>query len=414
MAAANDVSQSPLLKRLYPEGVAFPAYKRSKFLAKMKKDTKFGGLGRQVNVTISPTSGGSASFSEALANQGATTEKNFFLVHRKEYQIGSIQNDLIQRSMGDKNAIVEAIKHQLDKARYAFSRSLSRKAWGHGGGALGKISAITTTTIANDTITLTKRADIVGFFPGMYNQVASDDGSAVSPAGTRDSGRKVKVLAVQKDAGKVQYTEAVTAIVGTIVNDFVFRAGDYSVAWSGAQGWNPITAPAAGDSFMSLDRFAAGDINALSGYRVTSAGNKEDTLINATAEAALAGFEVSECWVNPLDMRDLIKEVGTKRVIEGKTNVPGISFKGVELDTANGTITVISEGDVPQGNFWMYNTGEVWIQRSAGDVPMFLNKVGTGPGMLLVAADDDAHQFRLGAYGNFENSNPGECIIGTF
>ena len=410
MSAANVTQSSPLLKRLYPEGTAFPAFKKSKFLAKAKTDTKFGGLGKQVNVTIAPTTGGSASFAEALASQAGTTERNFFLVHRKEYQVGSIQGDLIQRSMGDKNVIVEAIKHQLDKARYAFSRSLARRAWGNGGGSLGQINSATTT----DTVTLQNRADIVGFFAGMQVQTASDDGSAVSPAGLNDSGRKLTLTSVNKSTGTLTANANWNTIVGTVTAHYIFRAGDYSVAMSGVRGWLPITAPTTGDSFMSLDRFASGDIDALSGTRVTSAGNKEDTLINATAEAALRGFDVGECWVNPLDMKDLLKEVGTKRIIEGKTNVPGISFRGVEIDTANGVIVVISEADVPQGYFWMFTTNDVWTLRTAGECPMFLNKLGTGPGMLLVAADDDAYQFRLGAYGNFENSNPGEGIIGTF
>src|SRR5688572_10436179 len=101
--------QTPLLKRLYGNKVAEPMYQRSKFLASISKDTNFGGEGKYVNVTVGPTAGGSADFATALANQDQTTEIRFFVTHRKEYQVFSIQGDLIARSKGDKNAILEAV-----------------------------------------------------------------------------------------------------------------------------------------------------------------------------------------------------------------------------------------------------------------------------------------------------------------
>src|SRR5687767_12551264 len=134
MATSATVSnQTSLLKRLFPKNVAEPLYKRSKFLAEVKKDTNFGGEGIYVNVTIAPTAGGSSEFSEALANQDATQEKRFFVTHKKEYQVFSLQGDVIARSKGDKNAILEQIKQQADKARYSFGRAMAARAWGNAG-----------------------------------------------------------------------------------------------------------------------------------------------------------------------------------------------------------------------------------------------------------------------------------------
>ena len=161
---------------------------------------------------------------------------------------------------------------------------------------------------------------------------------------------------------------------------------------------------------MSLDRFAAGDVRALSGIRVTSQGQKLETLLHASAEAQFHGAEIMEIFCNPRDWEGLAKEIESKRFIDVQTKVPGLSFRAIEFEGPSNTMVIISETDVPQGYFWGTDTEGHWTLRTAGDCPMFL----TEGGKLLTAHDDDAKQFRLGAYGNFENDEPGLTVIGTW
>lgn len=413
-ASATTTTQLPLLKRLWGNNVAEPLYKRSKFFAMAKKDTNFGGEGRYVVVTIAPTSGGSANFGDALNNQGATQEKRFFVQHRKEYQVFSIQGDLIARSRGDKNAVLNALEQQADKARYAFGRSMAQRAWGNGGGSLGRLDS--TTTLTGTTLRLRTRSDFARVEPGMYLTFASDDGSSSTPAGTRDSSKQLQIILVARKAasGYAELTMSanLNTVAGITVNDYFHRGGDYALAMTGLPGWGPTAAPTGGESFMGLDR-TVGDVERLSGTRVTGGGKpKEETIIDAAAEGHLVGIDGElVLWTHPLDFRDVVKEMGSKRFIDVKTDMASIGFRALEADGATGPIKIISEPDCPQGYFWLEDMAQIYF-RSAGECPMLLNEDGAGK--LLRASNDDAYQGRLGCYGNWFHENPGGQVIGSW
>lgn len=408
MASANTTNQLPLLKRLWGSKVADPMYKASRFASMINSDTNFGSEGRYVNVTVGPTAGGSANFADALAAQDATREIRFFVTHRKEYQVFSLQGDVIARLRGNANGLVEAVKQQADKARYSFSRAIARKLWANGGGALGQIS--TTTTLTTNTLTLRTRTDVVGFEIGMQLEFATDDGSAISPAGRRGIPDRLTVININRDTGTLTLSGLLNSITGITVNDFIFRRGDYSLAMTGMRGWNPITAPVpgGGDNFFGFDR-GSSDVTRLTGVRITGAGRpKEETLIDGTAEAQINGIDVKEVFVNPLDYRDILKEMGSKREIQVDAKQANMGFTALSVYGANGEMKVISEVDVPRGVGWGCDTNQITL-RTAGDCPMMLNEDGVGK--LLRAYDDDAYQGRIGAYGNLFQDNPGNCVI---
>lgn len=408
MTAADPTSLQPLLKRLYPNGLAWSGFKRSKLLAMCRKVTTFGGEGKYVVVDIAPTTGGSSDFTMAQTNEGPSTTKRFFVTHAKEYQLASLSGDVLARSMGNKNAIVAALKHEFDKAGYAFGRALAQRVWGNGGGQLGVMDG--TGTTANTYFILATTADAVRFEKGMYIQLASDDGSGASPAGLY-AATTLQVTKVDRSTGRIDLSAAISTVSGATTSSHVFRAGDYANAMTGLQGWAPITAPASGDSLFGLDRYAAGDIERLSGIRVDGGGQpKEDTLIDASAEGHLRGIEPKQVFCNPLDFRDIVKEMGTKRIIEVTTNV-GIGFRALEVEGNAGPMQVISEPDCPKGYAWMLDVANLSLE-TAGECPMLLNEDGVGK--LLRSASDDAYEFRLGAYGNFFHQNPGETVIITW
>jgi len=406
MPSANTTNQLPLLKRLWGTKVAEPLYKASRFASMINSDTNFGSEGRYVNVTVGPTAGGSANFADALAAQDATKEIRFFVTHRKEYQVFSLQGDLIARSRGNANAMVEAVRQQADKARYAFARALARKLWGNGGGALGQLA--TTTVLTTNQLVLRSRTDIVGFEVGMQLEFALDDGSPASPAGRLGAPDRLTVTAINRDTGTLTVSALLNTVTGITTNAYVFRRGDYAQAMTGMRGWNPVLAPTAGDSFFGLDRSTT-DVTRVSGVRVNGGGKpKEETLIDGTAEAQINGITINQCFVNPLDYRDLVKELGSKREIQVTAKQAGVGFTALEVYGATGTIQIVSEVDVPRGAGWGVDTDQITL-RTAGDCPMMLNEDGVGK--LLRAYDDDAYQGRIGAYGNLFQDNPGNAVI---
>jgi hypothetical protein len=95
VASANDTSFLPFFKRQYPKGFAFTGYKKSKMLALMATDKKFGGEGKHYTVSTAPTNGGSADYQKAYSNQGGSKSERFFLQHRTEYQVARIKGSTL-------------------------------------------------------------------------------------------------------------------------------------------------------------------------------------------------------------------------------------------------------------------------------------------------------------------------------
>lgn len=393
----------PLLKRLYPNGIGWNGFKKSKALGDMSKDTNFGGEGKYVNISLGPTQGGSANYQTAYANQGPTTEERFFVTHRTEYQLARIKGSAIARSMGDKNAILRIVKHEFDRAGYAFGRSMAAAVWGNGGGSLGIIDS--TTTLGSTSLVLSKLSDVRKFEPGTWIQLSSDDGTGTSPAGVRDGGKQLQVLSIDATTKTLNLSANINTISGAAVADYVFRAGDYGVKMTGIPGW-VVAGTVTSTAFYGVDRTQ--HRVRLAGYYHDGGGKpKEQTLIDACAEAMLLGAEPRKFWLNPLDYRDLLKEVGSDRVVPVNTEKPGISYKALEFETPNGTATLVSEGEVPQGECYGIE-GDNMELATAGECPRLLDFDGNG--RLMRVQGEDAVGFEIGAYGNFCVKNTGDCI----
>lgn len=408
-------SSDPLLRVLFPDGVSEPAYKQSKLIGLMGKDTTFFGEGlKYVTVSIAPGAGGSSDFAEALANQGSTQEVRFTLTRRKLYEVGSIDGELFAAGRQSKGAVVDVVKHAMNRARYAYGRGQSRIVWGNGGGARGKITS--GSTISSGTVSLTSESDGTGFFKGMWVQLAADDGTG--GAGVRDNGRKVQIGSIKRStAGVCSLTLASgnwNQISGaTAATDYIFRAGDYNVVPHGKPAWNPVAEPGGSDSFLTVNRGTAGDVNYLSGWRTIGNGQpKQQTIIDAMAQARMAGIPGDlTCFLNPLDLRDAFKDLSQLKSIPVSTDMPKVGYKGIEIVGANGSATGLDEPDVPKGYFWLCDP-KTMTQRSAGDVPMILDFDGLKTFMRNPTGDN--YQFRLGGYYNNEDSEPGFSVIGTF
>lgn len=404
MSTINSTTINSLLKRIYPNGVAISGVKNSKLLSLMKTDTKFTGEGKYTIVSIAPTAGASADFQTAYAKQGPTQERRFFMEHKTEYAIATITGKAMAKARGDKGAVIQVLKHSFDRAGYAFGRSLAQCVWGNGGGALGSSA-----TASGTTITLTQRADAVRFELGHHIQFASDDGTGTSPAGLFDS-TSLEVTGIDVKAGTITVSADLTTISGLTGTYRIFRAGDYGVKMTGIPGIMPAATVGGSDSFRGVNRSTYR--NRLAGvYHEGSGGPKRDTLIDACAEGQLWGAYPTDCFVNPLDFRDIVKETEGKVWVDVETKMPGIGFKGLMLHSGSGDVTIHSEGDVPKGKFWIVDPGDFTL-RTSGDCPQVLDDDDLGK--LVRTQGADAYEFRLGAYGDIDCDNPGNGIVGTF
>lgn len=395
-AIATATSQAALYKRMYPNGVVDTVYKKSVLLSDVKKNTKFGGEGMYINIATSGTGGGSADFPTALANQNPSTQKRFFITHRTEYQLATVDGQAIARSMDDKMAILKVLKEEMDKANYKFGQSLSNKGHGNVGGSLGVISSGSATV----TITLATVQDSLRFEIGDWIQTATDNGTATSPAGVSSGaeGNQKQITGINRSTGTLTAATAWN-LIGAADANFLFRAGDYANAMSGLGGWNPITAPTGGDSFFGMDR-SVGDLVRQAGarYATNSGGSYEDSMLNASVDSAVLNSRLPRLYAHPFDFNQIVKELGSKRIVESKNREGATGFQGINVYTGMGVTEVVSEPFAPKGFGRMVDPDDITLM-TAGECPNPLNWGGAQSTQVL--ANADALQFRIGAYGNF-------------
>jgi hypothetical protein len=406
MGLASSAANVSLLKRLYGSKVSETTYKRDALLELCKKDTNFRGEGKFIVVAIAPTAGGSADFAQAVAAQEATVERRFFVTRKREYQLYSIDNEAIEASKGDAAALVEILKRQVGGAKKNFDEALARRAHSPGGGAIGQID--TTTVLTTAVLKLRSRTSVVGlFYKNLVLEFAATNGTGSSPGSTRGPNAQLRVVSVDRNAGTVTLSGNLNTIVGITVNDFVFRAGDFANAMTGIQGWEPTADPSGANPLFGVDQTE--DMAKLSGVRVVGGGKpKEETLQDAGAEAMINGINVTHCIVNPLDFKDLGKELGAQKIQEGGTGVTG--FSKLIVYTAAGAVELRPSPFCAKGFFWMGDASTLTLG-SAGEMPMDL---AAGNGGTLLLPTSDARQGRLGGYGNFWVDDPGQWVIGSW
>lgn len=415
MSQATLSNQISLSKRLWGNKVAEPMYDACKLLAMAQKDTNFGGEGRYVIVSVTPTAGVSPSFPDAVASQAASVTVRFFVTRRKEYAVWSLQNDAIEGYKGDKNAVLDLTKNELSKARRAFAISMAQRAYGHAGGTAFQLA--TTTNLATSTAVVTNRSDLYALDKNKQIEWSLVNGSSPTASRTADllgGANPVfsTVGSINRDAGTFTTNTVLNTIPGITTSAFGFIRGSYANCATGLQGWNPITAPTAGDSFFGYDR-SGDDVQRVSGVRVSGLGKTMlETLEDAGAEAKLNGLDGERVLaINPLDMARLRKELSAMGVINMAEVAGGskgftYSFKAVKIDSQVGELTLLPETYVPRGFAWLVDVSQIYL-RSTDEVPKDIS-MGNG---LLVDFTDDARQGRLGAYFNFTFENPGAHVI---
>lgn len=407
--SATDTSIIPLLKRIFPKGIAWSGYEKSKLLGLMSKDTNHGGEGKYVVVSISPTEGGSSNYQTAYANQGPTQEQRFFIGHKTEYQLARIKNLAIAKTMGDRGAIKKIVEHTFTRAGYAFGRAMAARVWGGAGGMLFRLANSSTNTV---TATVANASDLAKVEVGQWHQFATNDGTGASPAGLLAT-TQLQVVSKNLEAKTFDYSAKLNTVAGATTTMYVFRSGDYANTMTGMQGWAPITAPTTGDSFKGVDRTL--EIQKLSGHRVTITGEgKWSGFSRAVAEGmSVAQGDYKHAFWNPEDLNKFEQEIEAKTVVQVGTKHPGVGYRGITTTTAGGDITHLAEVDVPKGYVWVGNAEDMELC-TAGECPRVLDF--DGHGKLMRVAGEDAVQYDLGAYGDFapkETSGPGNWLIIT-
>lgn len=386
MSAATTTNFASWLKTQYPNGYEDMLYKNFPLYSRFKKSTDFEGDYKMLVNRFGSVTGASVTFGTAQKNKSPSQVSRFQLARSKEYVVLSVDGETLKASASQKGAVSAILKAEIDSGMLTFKRRLAQAMYGNGGGSIGTIA---TSGISTTTITLTNRTDAINFSKGQVCVLSTDDGFSATTgleAGT------ITVAGVNRKTGVITFTGNVTAGIATAADaDKIFWEGDYAGKIKGLRAWCPDSDPTA-TAFLGVDRTQ--DTVKLGGIRVPAGSSIEETLQDAIAELYIEGADPEWCMLNPLDWQRLAKAMGSKVIIDIATDRPGISFKGLEVVSQNGTIAVMGDPFCPKGRSFM-SQDDIHELHGLGDIPSILMDDGN---RMLRDLTEDAYEVRIGCY----------------
>lgn len=242
---------------LFPDGLAWCVPAKSKIfrLATVKYNVK----GKSILWRPSDTAAeGSAGWDDANLVSGDPTPIEARFTFMRDYVACVIDSeaDMATESAGGFDGASEtAIEIATHGAVKQHALSVKSRFIGNGGGARAQIAA--SSNVSSDTLTLVNPESAALFLRKMWVQSAADDGSGASPGGLTAGGAAIQVAAPRTRAGTIKTLDGThwdVAIPGIATGDYLFRKGDYALAWYGLGAHIPNTVPTAGDSHGGLDR----------------------------------------------------------------------------------------------------------------------------------------------------------------
>jgi hypothetical protein len=420
MTALNMQSFDAALKVHYTDlRVKNLVYKNNPFLAAIPKYEAFGGRNLPIPVQFGVPEGRSQNFQDALGLQTAGNYTEFVLTRVRNYGIASIGNEVLEASVGDANAFMQAASSEIDGILRAVTQDLAGSMYGTGFGNRGTIGALNPAPPvppAQYEITLAEPADVVRFEVGM---ALTSNVPGGLPATAKGLGA---IVAVNRDTGVLTidpaapgFTFPATPAIGAApaVGEFLFQWGDDTSTRSkitGLGGWLPDVAPVAGDpALFGVQREV--DPTRLAGVRYNGSGMTiEEALISASALLFREGGRPDICFVNPVTYADLIKSLGSKVVYDlmRSSDVADVFFEAVRVHTPSGAVSVVADPNCPVSRAYLLQM-DTWKLYSLGMAPKILMTDGM---RILRNADSDSVQVRTGFYAQMGTSAPGwNCNI---
>lgn len=405
MASISSTSESNLLKVLYPSGPEYELPPDCSLWSYLTKKTDWEGDSVQTNPIVAPMNG-SHGFPDAQEGKSTPSHYKFNVTEKNAYVIGSIENKLIKRASSKRGAIVEVLKNAAKLALEAWDVMMRRDIWQNYGGARGRVGSGQTGT----TVTLLDIRDVVHFHVGMVLQASTADGTS----GSLKAG-SVTLTGIDRVDGTLTVSgnwDAAGNIPAIAANDYLFRKGDFGVAFNGVLDWIPTSDPSA-TTFFGVDRTA--DITNLSGIRYAAGANGdiEGILMDGAALGHRLGARgCDSVFLNSLRWADLAKALQSKsryfpsEVKDGKGK---IGWKSFTVMGPMGPMDVLPDPYCPYG-YALITNRNAWEFKSIGDFPHWEK---AGGDQYFVEASADAREFRLKGYGNLICHRPVDNILCT-
>lgn len=385
--SATITTADKILKYVYTsKALQNAVYKDNPLLAMMPKAGGFDGRSLIHAITYGNSNARNAQFAVAQSlaavngavgngvgaamatDSGYNRDVNFTITRQKNYAMWSIENELVLAASGkNPGAFVSSITQILDGTLQTLNNNFGLDVYGDATGALGQITNVA-------SLVFTVGEAVTQFEVGMA-LVASNGSTKTAAIRGTTTATPMIVTAVDRSAGKIT-VDANTDAAAT--NDWLYIAGDRSTsaitAYSarskiaGLDAWNPVTAPAGGDSFFGVDRSV--DVTRLSGLRLDiSALGPEEGYITALAAQAREGGSPGHIFTSFTDEKNIKLALGS-RVDAEYSQVGDIGFESIRLRGPKGTVRIFADRSAPVGYARLLQM-DTWELKHLGD---FVNK----------------------------------------
>lgn len=362
-------------------------------------------VGEPIRVAFRYASGGRRSASAASAftvgNTSAARYSGFAYTMADNFAAFALSGKDIAKTRNDKGALVALLEGEInakmDKLRMDMCFNLYRDA----GGAVGQIVSGADGT----TLTLASRASFANLEVGdvLVAGAAADGSNVTANTGTIGSMDR-DALTITVAGGGNWHGDFDDA-------DYIFHVGDATAKISGLAAHFPLTAPGGSDDFFGVNRSIDVTRHAGNRYEATAAYDQtiDGAIGNALAENHEQGGAVDEIYANPLDWRQLSREIEDKttfqRSAQGADGKPiaKLSYSAIKYMGPGGEASVFADPFCPRGVIYALTSDTITL-RSYVAMPGFLMEDDQ---KILREAADDAYQGRMGTYWQMMCDAPG-------
>lgn len=403
----------PALKQIYrPENVQNLTYDTRPFFAMLAKNEGFGGRNMPIVIQYgNPVGGRSATFASAQANRSHVRLEDFLLTRVSDYQIATIDGEVIESTRGDTYAFLSALKQKVDGSFEALADAIESALFRSGTGSIGQIGVLAANThIDGATVTTDERIELLqpeeicNFEVDMELVASAADGGALRATPVNST-----ITRVDRSNGRFNVDD-LTAGTDWAVNDFLYVQGDAAaggtnVKLAGLSAWLPATTTSA--AFFGVDRTVD---SRLSGIVHTGGltSTMEEAGIDAQSKIGREGGKADVWLMHNAQYRRLVKELGSKRIYadlmaqNAKGPVASISFRSIVVEGDYGPIQAVAANKCQATISWMLTSG-TWKYHTLGPAPKFLMDDGL---RILRQAGADGYELRMAMRGNLATKAP--------
>lgn len=390
--------------------------RRNATLAIMAKTTdQITGDGLKVPLLYGNPQGLGGTLAAAQANRTVGGQDAFIVQRTTQYGTFSITGEELLASEGKDAAFMTAKMRQMDGIYKGVSQEAAIHLFRNGSGVIGQLDAADDVNSAA-ALQLANKEDHHNFDIGMaISLVTTADklGAYRNPGG--NGGAVAQVIGIDRDLGKILIGTFDASGVGTAApitdfiaaaaaGDYIVRDGNYKKAVTGFDGWIPMVAPAANDSFYTVNR--SKDSSRMSGARISAIGMPiEEVLIKLATRVADQDGDPDYAVMNFANWGLLETALGAKKTYaEVKAAAEAdIGFTAIKISGPTGDIKVVPDQRCQDDRIYVLQS-DTWEFATMGSMPRPLNLDGSES---LRETNADAYETRIGFYGNVVCHAPG-------